>query len=126
MSDTGRYLASLRASGAAGIHVPSGTRGSAKRDAIAEQMEDTDMDDEENVVPFPAPLEMESGPSDEEIIELDKEALKVAADFASICEEYGITPDGEDYVPETDAGSLDDYRVVSGDPEEEYEWVSNN
>lgn len=126
MSETGRYLTGLRSSGASGIHTSSGTRSTDQRDAIAEQLADMEGDDMSEVTQLPVPLEMEQGPSDDEVLELDKEAQVIVDDFDKICAELGITPDGkdaEDYVPETDGGGRDDYRVVGIGDADEYEWV---
>jgi hypothetical protein len=130
-TDTGRYLAELRRSSAAGKHNPTGTRRADKQGAIQEYLDDMEepaMDAE--VISFPAPLEVQPDPSDEEVLALDADAVRASKEFELLCREFGLTATGEelpveDYVPEPDLGSLDDYRVVSGDPEEEYEWTAN-
>ena len=82
------------------------------------------------IISFPVPLDVQDGPSDAEVLELDAEAVRASKEFELLCREFGLTATGEelpaeDYVPEPDLGSLDDYRVVSGDPEDDYEWTPN-
>lgn len=125
----GRYLAELRSSGAAGIHVPSGTRDSEKRSAIDSQI--SDMEENEmsaNVISFPSPIGIQDGPSDDEVLALTAEEQRAQNEFAKICQAYGVTPDGsdlDDYVPETDVPDRNDYRVVGTGDEDEYEWTEN-
>lgn len=127
-TDTGRYLAELRRSSAAGKHIPTGTRSASKHGAIQEYLDDAEAEMSAEVIAFPTPLEVEQDPSDEEVLALDEEARKAGTEFENLCREFGLTPDGkemDDYIPEPDGGDVDDYRVVSGDPDDDYEWTVN-